>query len=101
MIFEFLNFIQDTVITDLLAKSDRVPCNYYLLDLAYVLLACLNNTMSTTKIEREYHIPHSSMSEIFTFFERYVCNFLCFFEICIFFIFLRFIFCNFCFNTQF
>ena len=72
MIFEFLSYVQDIVIQKMIENRDHTSSNYFLLDLAYVILHCLNNSMSVSIIERDYGISHSTMSQIFIFWENYV-----------------------------
>ena len=64
MIHEFLFYVQDKVVRSLINNQKTIPGNYYLLDIAYLLLNCYNSTFFVTEIETTWEIPHSTMALI-------------------------------------
>jgi hypothetical protein len=43
MIYEFLSYVQDKIVWTLVDNRDWVFSNYFLLNLAYLLLDCFNS----------------------------------------------------------
>lgn len=76
MIREFLSWVQDEVVFKMLELEEKTPCSYYLLDLSILVLALLNDKLSTHYFEDEYGIPHSNASDVLNFWEKYVCKLL-------------------------
>ena len=53
-------------------KEITILANYYLLDISYLLLACMNDTFSIYKIEDRYNISYNNVSLILEFWKDIV-----------------------------
>ena len=51
----------------MIEKEITTSINYYLLDINYLLLACMNNTFSVHKIKDRYKISYSNVLLILEF----------------------------------